>query len=795
LYQRAADRSVAMEFLRPCCKLITQRGGRGVDFLGAITEDPGREVVYVKIDEAEVVEACCDVFSVLRREVAEAFASRGVRALYSYQYDAIQSIRSGRDTVIVAGTGMGKTEAFLAPVLESSLERQRGPVALILYPTKALARDQLSRLQRLADKLGVRVMVYDGDTPQRDRRILYDAPPHIIISNPDMVNQALLHVTKFREVVTRVEYVVLDDFHVYSGVFGSHMHYLLRRLKRFVRPVLIATSATVGNPLEFAQALFGSSNVRVVQGPRGRRGRLVQILARPRYRSKWAEAARLAAACVDGGLKCILFTDSHRYSEIIYRALKMSGYGERVAVHRAGLSPDERKRVEVAFKRGEICVVISTPTLELGIDVGDVDAAILASIPPSYNKYLQRVGRVGRRGQTGYVVQILGNDPISQYYYSYPREFFERSPEPLGFEAENEDVASLHLIAAAAEMPLRAGELSPFERRIAEELARRGLLARAGEYFVPTRRGRERVRALSMRGSPHVVKIMVVESPPGESRGQRACAEPAALGARAVGERELPLALYELHPEAIYMHGGRTYRSVCLDPARRIAVVETFDAGDLVTQALEDMEPEIVEVHAEGKAEGAYYQFGRLRVRTTVYGYALKRFTTDETLGEIMLGERALSYEFETKGAVLYLPQVRFSPNDVVDWHERARGYHAAEHVLISAAEIAVGASKTDLGGISYPSGVVVIYDSHVGGNGTARLLLKNFRRVVEIALKILKSCECADGCPKCVYSPYCGNNNKMLSRVNAIRVLEAALAGGASPATTEIPSGERGVV
>ena len=261
---------------------------------------------------------------------------------------------------------------------------------------------------------------------------------------------------------------------------------------------------------------------------------------------------------------------------------------------------------------------------------------------------------------------------------------------------------------------------------------------------------------------------------------------------RVIGERELPLALYELHPEAIYMHGGRTYLSKSLDLDRRVAVVEPTDAEDLVTQALEDMEPELVEVYDEGAVEGVPYQFGRLKIKITVYGYALKRFTTEETLGEYSI--EPISYVFETKGAVFYMPYVRFSSNETLDWEARAKGYHAAEHVLISATEIAIGASKTDLGGVSYPDGVIVIYDSHVGGNGTTRLLINNFRRVAEVALKIVKGCDCVDGCPKCVYSPYCGNNNKMLSRKNAVRILETVLRGGEMPLAKEIPKGERGL-
>lgn len=346
--------------------------------------------------------------------------------------------------------------------------------------------------------------------------------------------------------------------------------------------------------------------------------------------------------------------------------------------------------------------------------------------------------------------------------------------QPLGFEKENEDVAALHILAASADMPLRPEELTPFEKTLAERLLAEGRLRVLGRFLRITPEGRGLLSALSLRGSPHVVKIKTADS-------------------GVIGERELPLALYELHPEAIYMHGGRTYLSKSLDLSRRVAVVEPADAEDLVTHALEDMEPEVVEVYDEGAVEGVPYQFGRLKIKITVYGYALKRFITEETLGEYTI--EPISYEFETKGAVFYMPHVRFSTNEAVDWEARAKGYHATEHVLISAAEIALGASKTDLGGISYPDGVIVIYDSHVGGNGTTRLLINNFRRVAEVALKIVKGCDCVDGCPKCVYSPYCGNNNKMLSRRNAVRILQTVLNKEGAPLLREIPRREKGIV
>ncbi len=748
------------------------------EFVRSILSDDHREVVLVEVERPARVEPTVDLASAgIPAAVAEALRRSGIARLYDFQAGAIRSIRDGRHTVIVAGTGFGKTEAFAVPVLEEALgSLGEGPLALVIYPTKALARDQVERLRRLADPLGVRVMVYDGDTPPHERKLLYQHPPHVLVSNPDMVNQSLIHVYRFRRLLRNVRYVVLDDFHHYGGVLGSHMYMLLRRLRRFVRrPTFVGTSATIGNPEEFGRAIFGVDDVEVVEGPRGRRGPTYHILVRPLYRSKFVEAANIAKTCIEMGKKCIVFTDSHRLSELVFRVLRMGGYDRHAAIHRAGLDVDDRVRVERMFRRGEIDVVIATPTLELGIDVGDADVVVNASIPPSFSRYLQRIGRIGRRGQTAYAVQILGNDPMGTYYRNFPREFLERRPEPVGLERENEDVARAHLLAMAADMPIRPDELSPFELRMAEELLAGGLLEYRGAYLGITRRGREELRWMNLRGVGHVVKIRDLDGD-------------------IVGHRELPLALFELHPNAIYLHGGRTYVAVSLDLERMEALVRRADVGDLYTQALEDMEPHVEDVLEEGAVMGVPYIYGKLRIRRTVYGYALKRMFTEETVGEYTLDE-PLSYEFRTKGIVLRMPIYRFSSRDEVDFWERAKAYHAAEHVLITAAEIVVGASKTDLGGVSFPSGHVVIYDSHVGGSGTARLVLANFPRVVEVAHNIVSSCDCMDGCPKCVFSVYCGNNNKYLSRRNARAVLGLVLRRSAAPTRVEPVPREGGIV
>jgi len=719
--------------------------------------DDAHRVVHVFVEEPSPPEPGPLLDEVdLAEPVKEALRRRGVSRLYRFQAEALERIRSGRNTVIVAGTGAGKTEAFLLPILEEVVENPFGGVrALLVYPTKALARDQLARVNSLVSTVfGARALAFDGDTSEREREAIYAMPPPILATNPDMLHYGLMRSPRFRELVSTARYVVLDDMHVYGGVFGAHVAYVLRRLRRILRgePVFIGATATIGNPHEFASALFGGP-VDVVEARAGRRSPTYHIMVKPVARSRLAEAAHLAARCVERGLKTLVFADSHKLVELIHRlCLRM---GVEVYVHRAGLLPEERRRIEEGLRRGDIMAVAATPTLELGIDVGDLDCVILANVPPTYSKYVQRTGRCGRRGRKAYVMMILGNDPISQYYENYPHDFFGKGFEPLAIELRNEEVVKVQLLAMALDSPVRMSELSDFEKRVAEELIKRGYLRliKSRGYLRCTSKGARYLRSRpGLRGVGEVVRIYDV-------RG------------RLVGYREMPMAIKELFPGAIYLHGGEVYMSLELTPTR--AVVRKLPPDfNLMTSPLYYSEPEDFAPEYSRAVVGVKVEYGELRVKEAVYGYVVKDFTSGAVLREAML-DREYSYVFRTKGLLIHLPT---EPS----WSliENAEAVHAVEHVLIAAAQTVVGAGLTDMGGVSFPTGHVFIYDSFPGGSGCSKLLFNRLEEAFKRAYRIVKACSCADGCPKCVYSPYCGNNNRVLSRRRALYLLERVLRG-----------------
>ncbi len=748
------------------------------DILKTIASDNYRSIVYIHVENPVEFEYGPPIDSAdIPDGVKEYLKSRGIERFLKYQWEAYQLIKSGNDTVIVSGTGTGKTEAFILPIISRIVKD--GGIAVLIYPTKALARDQYIRIRQYVEKAGLTVEVYDGDTPEDVRKRIYSNPPNILITNPDMLHYALMYVDKFKNMLPNVKFVVLDDFHMYEGVFGTHVHYVLRRFSRFCKDVqYIATSATIGNPEEFSKMIFGR-DCKIVKGIVGRRGIVKHILIKSK-RPKIREVVELVKIFCKFGKRGIVFADSHRLVELIKKHLDKEGLDRKTAVHRAGLTREERAEIEDKFRKGEIMFIIATPTLEIGIDIGHVDVAIMATVPPSYIRYLQRSGRVGRRGQVSYVIQILGNDPISSYFETYPEEFFNRNPEPLHIDPRNVELAKMHILAMCEDAPIKLSELDDFEYSVAMDLVDEGLLKIVhGKYLYLTDRGRKVVSRLkSLRGMGDRIEIVIK------------------IGSKEkkIGERELPIAIRELFPNAIYLHGGRIYKVEKLDiNLRRAYVVRLPEDTNYITSPLYTSIPRIDRVIESGKILGIPYQYVELTINEIVEGYVLKDMYSSRIISEEYLDEE-ISYEFKTKGLVLYFPLITFSKIEPLDYLERAKAYHAVEHALITAAQISIGAGQTDLGGISYPTGEIVIYDGYLGGSGLCRQLMYKLRETIEIAYKIVKNCKCFDGCPKCIYSPYCGNNNKYLSRRNAVKVFEAILRGAES-SERELPVGTKAYV
>ena len=722
-----------------------------------LAKDDAHKVVHVHSEPPKLPEPGMLVKDTkLPDSVKSILLKRGIERLYKFQEESIEAIRRGEDVVIIAGTGMGKTEAFLLPIIEDILRQPHFPGvrALLIYPTKALARDQLHRINELCSiAFGLRALVLDGDTPDVLRKSIYEYPPQILLTNPDMIHYSLVYSPSFKRIISSVRYIVLDDLHVYTGVFGTQVAYVLRRLERHLKssPQFIGATATLGNPEEVGRKLF-RREVRVIKARSGRRGRVYHIFVKPIARPKLVEAVLLTKICTNLGLKTIVFADSHRIVELLVRLGRK--YSLDMKVHRAGLTPEERAQVEKMLKFKKVCAVAATPTLELGIDIGDLDCVILTNIPSTFSKYIQRTGRCGRRGQSSYIITILGDDPISQYYELYPEDFFSQEDDYLAIDLHNPEVAKVHLISMAKDRSIRIDELNEFERQIAEELVEDGFLRKTKNYYMVTRKGSLYLKDhMNIRSIGERVLIL-------DRRG------------KFIGSRELPMALKELHPGAIYFHGGRTYMVV--DFKKFNAIVEELrEDVELMTTPLYFSEPEYFRELSSRKVYGLRVIYGELSVVDTVYGYIVKEIWSGRTLSENVL-DKELKYRFKTKGILLQMP---INP----EWTPmgNAKAFHAIEHVMISVSRTIVGASQTDLGGISYPSGHIYIYDTTQGGSGVSQLLMNRLEKIMERALNLLLACRCVDGCPRCIYSPYCGNNNKILSKRNAIEILKEVVYGG----------------
>jgi DEAD/DEAH box helicase domain-containing protein len=692
--------------------------------------------------------------------------SRGIERLYRFQWEAVSLVNKGEDVVVISGTGTGKTEAFMIPVLERALRSRGEVVALLVYPTKALARDQARRLSSMMSGVGVPFAILDGDTPRDERRRIYENPPPILITNPDMLHVGLALSKDYRELVSTVGLVVLDELHVYQGVFGSHAKWILYRLQREAKGEVqfVGSAATIGNPEQLASELF-SKEVAVVRGPRRRRGAATHLFVDYGNNSRWSFASYLISALTKLDLKVLAFTDSQQMAELVARIAKRS-FSVEVGVHRAGLPAEQRKEVERAFAQGRLRAVVATSTLELGIDIGDLDAVVMASLPKSFSSYLQRAGRAGRRGRPGIIVTLLGDDPIEAYYASRPAEFFNRPPDPGYIEPSNREVAKLHLVALSLQRgALRASELPAALLQVLNEVEELGLVRARGDVVLATPRvAQDYVEARGIRSTGPIVKLH--------------------HGGRVIGEREMPMALYDLHPGAVYYHGGKVYLSTSLDLGRMRAELSPLpESVSFYTKPLYDIDVIDFSPQDSRLAGPVRLAYGDVHVMVSVRGYVVKDESSGQVLSEVYY-EEPIKWDYLTKGVMLKYPLLDFGGVE-----QSLSAYHALEHVLISASRPIVGASDTDLSGVSYPTGHIVIYDSHVGGNGASRLVFERLEEIEGMAEAIVGSCTCEDGCPRCVFSPYCGNNNKYLSRKGALKVLRALR--GLGPVKPEgLPSG-----
>ena len=709
----------------------------------------GSRIIFVRREVVEEPEPGPRVEDAgLSELLVERLRARGIRRLYRFQYEALMAIRRGRDIFIVSGAATGKTEAFIIPLMDLAL--REGLRSLVVYPTKALARDQLSRFRAYSPPLVLNMSVLDGDTPEKERSTIYASPPDILITNPDMIHFSLPRSARFRRLVRGFGALVLDEAHVYEGSFGSHVRMVLERLRRSTgRDMLfVASSATIGNPEELGQLLFGRP-VEVITGQPRRKGIAYHALVSSGTSSRWTVASRLLYLLSRAGLRSLAFVDSQQMCEVVAKMAKRDGV--KVMVHRAGLLREERREVEEKLKSGELEGVVATPTLELGIDIGLLDAVVMVAPPPSFPRYLQRAGRAGRRGRPGYVFTILADDPIDAYYEREPERFFEQELTPVVFEPYNEEIMKVHILALAMERGgrLRLADLPDGWGKALGLCVKEGYAVVRGGWLLLTRRAYREFGYYSLRSAGREVSIV--------DRGR---------GAR-IGSRSLPMALHDLHPGAIYLHQGRAYEVEELDLDRLVAYVRRLpEELPFYTRPIYEVSVSELSLEEGREADGVEVAYGSGLMTKTVLGYVIRYFYGEERPGEVLL-EEPISWSFRTK--LLVARYGEFVQPEAI---------HALEHVLIHAARPVAGAGLNDLGGVSYPTGHVVIYDATPGGSGLSKLLYRRLERAHRIAYDILAKCDCEDGCPRCVYDPFCGNNNRFLSRRGALELVKAVLAG-----------------
>ena len=749
--------------------------------------EPGRadgRLVAESFEGARTAEGV-EIPASLAPELAAALTASGIEALYSHQLEALEAAADG-NAIVTSGTASGKSLSFNLPVLDRFC-RGDHERALYLYPTKALAQDQARKLSALGLPQ-LRHAIYDGDTPREDRPQIRRRS-NLILTNPDMLHVGILpHHKSWGDFLASLGWVVVDEAHTYRGVFGSHVANVLRRLRRVASlygasPRFVLASATIANPVELAERLVGEPFRLVDSDGAPRAGRRIGIWNPPvidprsmTRRSVLSEAAELLADLVGEGVRTICFLRSRRGIELIQRfagarleELGRPQLAERIAPYRAGYTPQQRREIEARLAAGELLAVVATDALELGIDIGELDAAICVTFPGTVASLRQMWGRAGRRSE-GLALYVAGEDALDQFFCRHPEEFLERPVEAAILDHENERIQLAHLLAAAYEVPLSDADAGVFGerwRQRADTLVAIGELRRGREGRYLPRGPRFPAADISLRSaSPDSVAI--VERASGEL----------------LGSVEAERAFTTVHPGAVYLHLGRSYEVRELDIEGRRAVVDRFD-GDWYTQPKKETEVFVERLGERHEAAGVELSFGEVSVTEQVLAFQRKRLSDHQVVD--MVGLDLPETNFPTQ-ALWYVLADELAGPAALPPEVLLGALHATEHGQIAVLPLLAMCDRWDIGGLStnvhFQTGrpTIFIYDGYPGGVGIARRGFDRFERLVADAAKLIGECPCADGCPSCVQSPKCGNLNEPLHKQGALELMTVMLAGATSP-------------
>ena len=745
-------------------------GGAWEPALGPARED-GRLVA--ESAEAATMAKLSGLPESLDPALNEALSAAGIESLYSHQAAAYETARNSH-LIMTSGTASGKSLSFNLPVLEGIADEPKRR-AIYLYPTKALAQDQARKLGELRPP-GLREAIYDGDTPREDRPSIRRRA-NLVLTNPDMLNVGVLpHHKRWGDFIANLGWVVVDEAHTYRGVFGSHVANVLRRLRRVARlygaePRFLMASATIANPRELAERLTGLSFELLDDDGAPRAGREIAMWNPPvieqrtmTRRSPVSEAADLLVELVSRGVRTICFMRSRRGIELINRFASdelvrrgQAGMAERIAPYRAGYTPQQRREIEAQLASGDLLAVAATDALELGIDVGELDAAICVNFPGTVASLRQMWGRAGRR-RRGLAVYIAGEDALDQFFCRHPDEFLERPVEAAILDHRSQQIQMQHLLAAAYEAPLGPEDdeiLGEGWRERAERMVTAGELRRGrGERYL-TRSGDFVAGRIALRSSS-ADSVAVVDASSGEM----------------IGNVEAERAFSTVHPGAIYLHLGRSYEVAELDIGSRRAIVRPFE-GDYYTQVKKETEVYIEGIETQRSALGVELNFGAVAVSEQVIAYQRKRLGDNKVIDIVAL--ELPEQDFVTQ-ALWYVISERMAaslPSEVL-----LGALHASEHGQIAVLPLIAMCDRWDIGGLStnihFQTGqpTIFIYDGHPGGIGITRRGYEEFERLVSDADRLIRECPCDDGCPSCVQSPKCGNLNEHLHKGGALELM-----------------------
>ena len=691
----------------------------------------------------------------LRPELVTALAGRGIQRLYSHQADAYRAVRQGRHLVVVTPTASGKTLCYNLPVLQRLLEDPQRR-ALYLYPTKALAQDQLAELSALKHGLPIelRADTYDGDTPPGRRTAIREGG-HVVMTNPDMLHAGLLpHHTRWRRLFSSLDFVVVDELHTYRGLFGSQVANVIRRLKRICafygsRPTFICASATIANPLELAKRLLEEENVELVERNGAPRGERRLIFYNPPLvnremgirRSSMLEARRIAAPWIRAGTQTIVFCRSRLQVEVMLSYLRQDlaprlDANQRVRGYRAGYLPLHRREIEAGLRNGEITGVVSTNALELGIDIGSLQAAVLVGYPGTIASTWQQLGRAGRRsGSIG--VFVASSSPLDQFIVRHPEYFLNADPEEGLIDPDNLLLLAGHLQAGLFELPFedqeRLGRADV--RELLQMFEEDGSATRsAGRWFWS--------RQAFPAEEVHLRRILadnVVIIDTSHPRPQ------------VIGEMDQFTAPVLLHEEAVYLHEGAQFHVDRLDWDEKKAYVRPVEV-DYYTDALASVTVQVLETFDGPADDGVSRSHGELKITSLASMFKKIRFHTHENIGSgpIHLPEQTL----HTTGYWITV--------DEGLWRSLGRetleaGLQGMAHALRHVASLHLMCDPRDLGSVAEVRSVttqlptVTVYEVYPGGVGFSSRMYELHRELLDDAAALVRDCPCLAGCPSCV--------------------------------------------